>query len=144
MFKFKKSYYIDRPQQQVFDYATNPTNDTQWRESAVSSEWESDGPVGVGSKLHSVDKLMGRNIESRLEISAWDPPKLYGQKSVGGAMPFEMTFRLEPEGNGTRINVEGQAEIGGLFKIAEGLAGKQLEKQLDTDFNGLKRVLEAG
>jgi uncharacterized protein YndB with AHSA1/START domain len=144
MFKFKKSYHIDLPQQQVFDYATNPMNDTQWRESAVSSQWESDAPIGVGSRLRSVDKLMGRNIESTLEISAWDPPKLYGQKSVGGPMPFEMTITLEPEGAGTRINVEGQAEIGGFFKLAEGLAGKQLEKQIDADFAGLKRVLEGG
>ncbi len=144
MFKFKKSYFIDRPQQEIFDYATNPANDTKWRESAVSAGWASEGPVGVGSKLRSVDKLLGREIESVSEISAWDPPNAYGQKAAGGPVPFEMTIRLEPEGSGTRLNVEGQAEVGGFFKIAEGLAGKQLEKQLDADFNGLKRVMEVG
>jgi carbon monoxide dehydrogenase subunit G len=144
MFKFSKSYYIERTPQEIFDYATNPAKNPEWRESAVSSEWETAGPVGVGSRMHSVDKLMGRKIESTVEISAWDPPKLFGQKSVGGPMPFEMTIRLESERNGTRIKAEGQAEIGGFFKIAEGLAGKQLEKQLDSDFAGLKRVLEAG
>ncbi len=40
--------------------------------------------------------------------------------------------------------MDGQAEFGGFFKMAEGLVGKQLEKQLDTDFNGLKRALEEG
>ncbi|HLC05321.1 MAG TPA: SRPBCC family protein [Anaerolineales bacterium] len=144
MFKFKKSYYIDRPQQEVFDYATDPTNDTKWRESAVSSEWISEGPVGVGSKLRSVDKLLGRKIESVSEISAWDPPNEYGQKADGGPVPFELMIRLQPEGSGTRLDVEGQAEIGGFFKMAEGLAGKQFEKQFDADFNGLKRVLEGG
>lgn len=144
MFKFKKSYFIDRPQQEVFDFASNPANDTRWRQSAVSAEWASDGPPGVGSKLRSVDKLLGREMESTSVITAWDPPSVYGQKADGGPVPFEMTIKLEQEGSGTRLNVEGQAEIGGFFKIAEGLAGKQLEKQLDTDFNGLKRVLEAG
>jgi hypothetical protein len=144
MFKFKKSYFIDRPQQEIFDFATNPANDTKWRESAVSAEWASEGPPGVGSKLRSVDKLMGRKIESVSVITAWDPPNVYGQKADSGPVPFEMTIKLEPEGSGTRLSVEGQAEIGGFFKLAEGLAGKQLEKQLDTDFNGLKRVLEGG
>lgn len=144
MFKFKKSYFIERPQQQVFDFATDPSNDTKWRESAVSAEWASEGPPGVGSKLRSVDKLMGREMKSTSVITAWDPPNVFGQKAEGGPVPFEMTIKLASEGSGTRLDVEGQAEIGGFFKIAEGLAGKQLEKQLDTDFNGLKRVLEGG
>jgi hypothetical protein len=38
----------------------------------------------------------------------------------------------------------GQAEMGGFFKIAEGLAGRQLEKQIEKDLAGLKRALEGG
>lgn len=31
------------------------------------------------------------------------------------------------------MTISGQAEIGGFFKLAEGLAGKQLEKQMEAD-----------
>ena len=37
-----------------------------------------------------------------------------------------------------------QAELGGFFKLAEGLVGKQIEKQMETDSAKLKKLLEAG
>ena len=36
------------------------------------------------------------------------------------------------------------AEIGGFFSIAEGLAVKQLQKQVTADGQTLKKLLEAG
>jgi carbon monoxide dehydrogenase subunit G len=142
MYQFEKTIDIDRPQQEVFDFLSDLSNDTKWRDSAVSSELQSEGPMGVGSKIHSVDKIMGRKIESTAEISVWDPPNRYGQKTLGGPVPFEFTIQLRPEGEGTHLTMQGQAEMGGFFKMAEGLVGRQLEKQLDTDLQGLKRVLE--
>jgi hypothetical protein len=35
-------------------------------------------------------------------------------------------------------------EIGGFFKMAEGLVGKQAEKQTEADLEVLKRLLESG
>ena len=53
-------------------------------------------------------------------------------------------MKLESQENGTQLTLVGEAEIGGFFKIAEGLVRKQLEKQLDTELNALKLLLEAG
>lgn len=144
MINFSRTIHIARPPQDVFGFLSDPANDTKWRESAISSEWVGGGPSGVGSKLKSVDKLLGRKVESTSEITVWDPPHQYGQKSLGGPVPFELTITLDPKDNGTQVTIEGKAEVGGFFKIAEGLAGKQLEKQIETDFAGLKRVLEEG
>jgi hypothetical protein len=36
----------------------------------------------------------------------------------------------------------GQTEIAGFFKLAEGMAEKQFEKQMDEDAQTLKKVLE--
>jgi carbon monoxide dehydrogenase subunit G len=142
MYKFEHSVYISRPQQEVFDFLTNPANDTKWRESAISGEWTSDGPIGVGSTQHTVDKLLGREIESTLEVTAWDPPRKVGIKTVGGPMPYEATQTFESMEGGTQLTFSGHAEIGGFFKLAEGLVGKQLEKQIDKDLNSLKQYME--
>jgi carbon monoxide dehydrogenase subunit G len=144
MIKFEKSYYIDRPKQEVFEFVTDPANDTKWRDSASSAEWISEGPVGVGSTQRSVDKFLGRKIELTTEVTAWDPPNKYGLKTLSGPVPTESTITFESEGSGTQLMINGQVEFGGFFKMTEGLIGKQVEKQLDTDFNGLKRVLEEG
>ena len=43
MIAFEKSFFINRPQQEVFDFISNPANHTQWQGSFESSEWTSDG-----------------------------------------------------------------------------------------------------
>ena len=144
MFEFENSLFINRPPQEVFDFLTNPGNDPQWRSSAVSGEWTSQDPIGVGSTFNTIDKFLGRKIESTNEITIWDPPNQFGFKTVGGPMPFEATTTLESKENGTQLTLRGQAELGGLFKIAEGLAGKQIEKQSLADFDALKLLLEEG
>ncbi len=142
MFEVKKSIFINRPQQEVFDFSTDPTNDPKWRESSISAEWTSEGPVRVGSTAHTVDKLMGREMESTNEVTAWDPPNEYGFKTVGGPMPFEATMKFESKGAGTQLTLSGQAEVGGFFKLAEGLVRQQLEKQIERDIKGLKAYME--
>jgi carbon monoxide dehydrogenase subunit G len=141
---FENSIFINRPQQEVFDYLSNPANDPQWRSGAESAEWTSEGPPGVGSTYRSVDKLLGRKIESTIEVTIWDPPNQFGLKAVGGPLPFEGTITLESQESGTRLTQTGHAEFGGFFKIAEGLVGKQIEKQAVADFDALKLVLEEG
>lgn len=144
MYTFEQSVFIKRPQEEVFEFLTNPTNDPKWRDSAVSGEWTSDGPIGVGSTKHNIDKLLGREIKSTIEVTVWDPPHKVGLKTVGGPMPYEATETFESKESGTQLTFSGQAEIGGFFKLAEGLVGKQLEKQIDKDLKGLKQYLEAG
>jgi carbon monoxide dehydrogenase subunit G len=144
MFRFKRSIWVNRTQQEVWDYFTEPTNDPKWRGSAISAEWISDPPHGVGSTYRAVDKLMGRTIEDVHEITAWDAPDQSSFKSSSGPLSFEFTATLESKDNGTQLTFSGQAELAGLFKIAEGLASKQMEKQITADMAGFKHVMEGG
>jgi carbon monoxide dehydrogenase subunit G len=144
MYKFEKSVFINRPQQEVFDFLADPANDAKWQSSSEGSEWTSEGPPGVGSKLRSANKFMGRKIEGISEITAWDPPNRYGQKTVGGPVPFELEALFAPKDGGTQLTITGEAELGGFFKLAEGLVGKQLEKEIESDLKTLKRLMEGG
>jgi carbon monoxide dehydrogenase subunit G len=144
MISFDNSLFINRPQQEVFDFLSNPANDAQWQSSTEVSEWTSEGPPGVGSTQRSVIKFLGRKIDSTLEVTIWDPPQQFGFKVISGPVPFEGTVNLESKENGTQLTQTVQAEPGGFFKIAEGLVGKQIKKSVETDLDALKLVLEAG
>jgi carbon monoxide dehydrogenase subunit G len=143
MATFDTSIFINRPPQEVWDYFTNPANDNQWG-TAEHAEWTSEGLPGVGSTIRSVGKLLGRDVESSIEITVWDPPKEYAYKSTSGPFPFEATMILEPKENGTQLNAHLIGEVEGWLKMAGGLLMKQLEKVIDTNFEALKKVLEAG
>jgi len=144
MFKFEKSVFINRPQQEVFDFVTNLNNDSKWQSGIESVERTSDGPIGVGSTWGYKLKFMGREIEADIELTSYDPPNQASVKSIGGPVPFENTYTFESKDGGTQMTLNGQAEIGGFFKMAEGLVGKQMEKQMDADGAALKKLLEAG
>ncbi len=144
MFKFNKSIMINRPQQEVFDFVTDLSNDSKWQSGIVSVERTSDGPIGAGSTWGYKLKFLGREMEAEIELTSYEPPNLASVKSINGPVPFENTYQFESNGNGTQMTFSGQAEIGGFFKMAEGLVGKQFEKQMEADGVALKKLLEAG
>jgi uncharacterized membrane protein len=143
MFKFEKSVLIDRPQQEVFDFVMNLENDPKWQASIVSVKRTSDGPIGAGSTFRYETKFLGRKSETEIQLTGYNPPSGASVKAINGPVPFENTYKFESNGNGTKMTFSGQAEIGGFFKMAEGLAAKQMEKQMEADATALKKLLEA-
>jgi hypothetical protein len=53
-------------------------------------------------------------------------------------------MKLVSKENGTQFTAYGQVELGVITKIAGGLISKLLKRQLDTEANALKLVLESG
>ena len=144
MYKTRQSVSINRSPQDVFDYATDPNNDPNWLSGTQSSQWTSDPPHGVGSTRESVVGFLGRRIESTSEITHWDKPHTYGFRTTGGPIPFTMVAGVESTGeNQAEMTLDIEAEFGGFFKLAEGLVGKQLDKQMEANLDALKILLEA-
>ena len=144
MFKYEKSILINRPQQEVFDFVTNLANDSKWQNSVESVKQVSDGPINVGSTWRYVSKFLGPKNETEIQMTSYNPPHQSSVKAISGPVPFENTHKFESKDGGTLLTFTGQAEIGGVFKMAEGLAGKQIEKQMETDAAALKKLLERG
>lgn len=142
MFEFESSVFIQAPQQDVFDFVTNLANDSQWQSSIESVEKTSEGPIGVGTTWRDVTKFLGRKIETEIEMTKYDPPNRASVKAIRGPIPFENTYQVEARENGTQLSIRGQANIGGFFKIAEGMVAKQFEKQIEADLHALKLLLE--
>jgi len=105
MYKFAHSILINRPVQEVFDFLSNPANQTKFQSGTESAEWISESPVGVGSTWRVVTKFLGRKIEAKLEVTGWDPPNQMSSKMVSGPIPFETTFKLESKENSTQLSV---------------------------------------
>jgi hypothetical protein len=134
---------INRPVKEVFDFMTNPDNNARWQNGTVSAKLVSVGPLGVGSIFHSVGKILGRELTMDAEVTQWDPPNVWGIKSKNGPIKFEGVNKFESKDGGTLITQSFQGEAGGFLKLAEGLAVKQMQKQIEGDGQTLKRLLES-
>jgi uncharacterized protein YndB with AHSA1/START domain len=143
MFETRNSIFIDRPPQDVFNAITDPAKLSRWQNMTESAEWSSNGSSGVGSTMRAVARFLGRKIESDIQITGWEPPHRVDFKFVNGPYPAEVSNTLEPQGEGTLLTSQSQGEMGSFFKLAEGLVARQLEKQLDTNYETLKLLMES-
>jgi carbon monoxide dehydrogenase subunit G len=143
MYSFEKSIFINQPQKEVFDYATDPTRNAEWQSQTVSAEWASDGLPGTGSKIKSVVKLFGREITGGAEVTHWEPYHAFSFKGSGGGFNVEGKLRFEPKENGTQLTLNGQVHGVGIFKLFERMIGRQTEKMDNSNYENLKLLLEA-
>ena len=144
MGKFTLNVFINRSQQDVFDFLSNPANLSIWNSNFSSAEWTSSDTPGVGS---TYKVLAGKN-EGLFEITQWAPPHRYCYKSIS-KLPFpiesiESAVTLAPEENGTQLTFESQFGIAGILRFADGMFGKLARKGDGSNFETAKRFLEAG
>jgi uncharacterized membrane protein len=143
MIKVENSVVINRPVDEVFEFVSNIENLPQWAGPVLEAKQTSDGPIGVGTTQTQVAKFLGRRIETSQEVTEYEPNKKLSTKTTSGPLPMDIHYVLEPSGEGTRVNIEGNIEAGGFFKIAEPIVGRMLNRQTASDAANLKDLLEA-
>lgn len=141
MISFEHSVTIGRPIETVFAYLTDVRNLPQWQQGVV--EIRPAGEMGLGATFTEVRSFLGKRIESTIEVTEYEPDRLFSIRVVSGPIPFEVRHRLESAGAGTTVQVEGSGEPGGFFKLAEGLVARQAERAAKKDFGSLKKTLES-
>ena len=147
MQKFALSIFINRSQQDVFDFLSNPANLSKWNSNFASAAWISSDAHGPGSTYKVLSKMSGGKNEGLFEITQWDPPQRYSYKSIS-KLPFpiesiESTITLAPKEHGTQITFESQFGLVGILKLAEGMFRKLAANGDGDNFDSAKRLLEA-
>lgn len=148
MQKFTVSVFINRPQQDVFDFLSEPANLSKWNSNFASAEWTSSDAPGLGSTYKVLAKMSGGKNEGLFEITQWDPPQRYSYKSIS-RLPFpiesiESAVTFAPKENGTQITFESQFGLVGILKFAEGMFSKLAKKGDGDNFETAKRLIEVG
>lgn len=143
MVREEHSVMIDRPVGEVFAYLTDVTNVPEWQEGVHEIRLEAEAPVSQGTRFTEIRKFLGRRLESKLEVSEHEPDRRFTVRTLSGPVPFTVRHTFEASGQGTRVDVVGEGEPGGFFKIGEALVARQARRMFERDFAKLKAVLEA-
>ncbi len=142
MANYEQSVWINRPVEEVFEYATNPENEPLWNTGMQESEITSEGPLGVGTKVRSMNRVLGRSVESTWEVTEYEANRRKAVKSTSGPIPFEATSVFESVEGGTKLTFTIQAEAGGIFRLIAPVIIRMGKKQTETSFANLKEMLE--
>jgi len=147
MQKFTTSVFINRSQQDVFDFLSDPAHLPKWDSDFESAEWTSSGVPGIGSRYQASGKRLGSEKDGFFEIVQWDRPNRYSYKVTERMFLFEQAetiFTLKPKDNGTEVTFESQFEIVSRLKFAEGFVARMGKKRIEGNLNAAKHLMEAG
>jgi carbon monoxide dehydrogenase subunit G len=143
MVRFEHSVEIARPVHEVWEYLTDPERVPEWQSSAVSSHQVTDGPMDVGTRLADERRFVGRRARSEVEVTEFDPERLFTLHGLSGPVRFTVRHRLSESSGGTRLEVEAEADPGGLGRLMRPVIERAAEHELKGDFERLKQRLEA-
>ena len=105
---------IDRPAEEVFAFVSDPTHDPRWHDTVLEVTPTSEPPLRSGSTFTAVYRPQGSSATYGLiaEMTTCEPGR-FSELQAWFAEPrgrvaamigrFVLTFRVEPEGAGTRL-----------------------------------------
>lgn len=147
MTNVRMTMHFDAPIERVFDLGIDYGRYPEWNVTYTEIK-QVTGPVDkVGTKIHSVMKILGRTMEGWGEIVEIDRPryiKISGTGPQGGKLTS--TQRLTPVGSGTDLEFEAEYELpaGFLGHIADKLfVEKAVERDLHHSMENFKALVEA-
>jgi uncharacterized protein YndB with AHSA1/START domain len=132
---------IQQAPEKVFSYLTDFEKLQQWT-PFKNVKMLTAGPMGVGSKFSQTVEIIGKTIESEVEVTDYQAPTLLALKSISGPVNFVQNFTLTPAAGGTELKVNMEGEPTGLLKVAQPLLKPAVEKQLNDQVKKLKQLLE--
>lgn len=132
---------INQPVGKVFAYLTTVENHKAWQAGILEAKVTPDGPIAVGSIIHYTTEVMGRRMETQLQVSAYEPNKKWSVKTTGVPRPVETVYLFEGVGNTTQLTISMEL-TGGYPAAAEAMVKQQMQKSLDDQGKQIKQKVE--
>ncbi len=143
MIKVEKSVVVNQPIEKVFEFVTKPENDAKWFFGAESRDHTPGEPAGVGSTSQSDIRFLGVGLTVDWEVTDYEPPTKIKVKTIKGPVSIEAGYTLESVAEGqTKVAVAGEADLEGVFDLAEPLVERMAQRQWEAGLDNLKDVLE--
>jgi uncharacterized protein YndB with AHSA1/START domain len=131
---------VERSPEDVFELLSDIERLPEWQTSAV--EAHADGPLEEGSRVREKRRLLGREVDSVLEVVAYERPRRLTLRSLGGPVSFTVDHELAAKGGGTQLTFVAEAQPHGALRLAGPVLARTAAQQFRQDFDRLKELLE--
>jgi uncharacterized protein YndB with AHSA1/START domain len=141
----EESIEIERPDDEVFAFATDPDLVTQWQGNMVSYEQETGGSREAGVKDRGSVRVAGKRFGFTDEVLAWEPPHRTLLRSIESPMAWEMEMRFERlDADRTRMTIHQEVgDLGRLFgRLGDAIVTRMYSRDVRSNLRTLKELLE--
>jgi uncharacterized protein YndB with AHSA1/START domain len=135
---------IDRPQQEVFSYVTDPSTFGEWQANVISGSMQKDGPPGVGSKCLTSRRIGGTNRTTTQVVSEYDPPRRWSVRGVDGPIRADVTATVAIVDGGatSKVTIELAFHGHGIGRLFAPFVVAQARREVPQSCQRLKTQLE--
>jgi uncharacterized protein YndB with AHSA1/START domain len=82
--------------EEVFAYLTDVANLPVWQSGVHRAEIVGGGEPHAGARIAESRHLLGRELQTTIEIAEYEPPRLFALRALDGPVPFSVRHELEP------------------------------------------------
>jgi carbon monoxide dehydrogenase subunit G len=75
--------------------------------------------LAEGSRITEKRRFLGREVDTELEVVAYEPPRRLTLRSLGGPVKFTVDHELVAQGGGTQLKFLAETQPGGLLRLTE-------------------------
>lgn len=143
MFEVTETIIIGRSPADVFDFLTNGQNRPLWDSSVVFEEPTSPPPVGPGSTMRTVMRVMGREVEFEWRVERLERPTLMAIVSTSGPMATSFALAFATVDGSCEVTAGMRAEPTGMMRLVEPVIQEAVRGNLSAGLARAKAVLEA-
>ena len=144
MLTVEESIVIDKPRPEVFEFFSDPDKVVVYSSNVVDYEIISGNPREVGCKARVAVKVVGVRLEFTDELVELVENERSKTESRDGKIPYSITLTFGDEGSGTKVTWLQESEsLGGVFKLADGLVLKMYSRDVRSNLENAKTLLEA-
>jgi uncharacterized membrane protein len=136
---------IERPRNEVAEYASNPDHTPSWYVNIKSIEWKTAPPVQFGSQLAFVAHFLGRRMAYTYEVVELVPGERFVMRTAEGPFPMETTYTWETVTDGsTKMTLRNRGIPVGFSRLVAPFMARAVRSANRKDLAALKTLLESG
>ncbi len=130
---------------EVFRHLTEPSLLTRWIGGLVSSKALTEGGLKVGARSLETVEENGRRVEMETTVVRLESNRLFESTIRAPHLEGVARYRLNPEGDRTRVTHTLEARYKGLLmRCMAPFIGSVVRKKLASDLGRLKSLVEGG
>jgi hypothetical protein len=135
---------VDRPADEVFAYAIDPTHFHEWQNGVVAGRMDRQGLPQVGDHCVTTRRIGGAERASTSEIVRIDPPRAWSVRGIDGPIRASVDLTVEPlTETQSRLTISVDFQGHGIGKVLVPLmVQRQAAKEMPTNVQALKVRLE--
>src|SRR5262249_25304907 len=126
---FTRSIEIDRPIEQVFDFATDIRNASLFLPNVTKIEMVTEGGMKPGARFRETRGMKGKEHSAVIEITEHQRPTVHSASAAMMGMKATYTFRFAPVPTGTRVDMEASVTGNFLWWLFLGAMARVMEKE---------------